>query len=184
MSVFKRILVFVGALIVLQFGASVIGGAIAGGITGTQVPTQDVAAAAMRAGVLFSIRYRPIIFALAFVLSAVLAFGFRFLTLLVSVPIAVLGFLGLQKISAVQEAQFNGLPVSNPFVSGARATPAASLIGRQVALTSPVTFNVRYGRATLPKGTMVTVLSETGDSVGVRAPDGNTLSVLRTQIQP
>ena len=203
MSAFKRILVFFGSFVLLRLAIFFVAGAvIASGVLHSPVAHRGPHLLWFHAALLFVIKYHPLINALCILFSALIAFGFRFLTLLFAVPVALAVFIWFQRFSAIQEARFGAFQFNKRLVAALEAdsaaptetpTPAGSPtpaprmqahVGDKVRLLSPVSVRVDYGAVTLPKGTVVTVVSEGQDALRVEAPNGWSASVPVTEVEP
>lgn len=189
MSYPKRILLFIGILTGLYFAIMIVGGAIAGAMAGAIETGPEAKTIEAQAGAAFDVACRPVVFAFSCALSALISFGFRRSTWLVGGPVALFGYMQLSSVGTVPDAkpETAHLPAAVPAVTPvAAATPARARTPavRRATLLSPVTVNLAYGKATLPKGTTVTVLSQNGSTARVVAPDGSTFSIPVTQIRP
>lgn len=94
MSFVKRLFVFIGILVVVYFGALILGAGITSGIAVAKTHDTVFGPGAVRlATAQFVDQYRSIFFGGAILVAALGAFGARVLTCLVAVPLAVGGFL-------------------------------------------------------------------------------------------
>ncbi len=179
MSFIPRLLIFFGLMLVLYFGTVMVGGGILGVQIGLRHASDPAATPqlAAKAAYEFAIHYRPIILAAAVVISAFIAFGLRWSTALISIPVAVLGFLWLRHSSATQPAPGGPTPKPGALVS----KPARA--GRQATLLRPLVITIPYGHATLPKGTVVTVLSDKEKMAIVEVPNNTAVKVPLTHLK-
>ncbi len=179
MSFIRRLLIFLALVIGLYFGTLI----LVGGILGLQIGLRHASDPAatpqlvMKESYEFAVHYRPIILAGAVVISAFIAFGLRWRTALISIPGAVLGFLWLRHSSAIQPAPGGPTPKPGAWVS----KPARA--GRQATLLRPLVITIPYGHATLPKGTVVTVLSDKEEMAIVEVPNGTAAKVPLTHLK-
>jgi hypothetical protein len=182
----KRILIFIGAALLLYFVVLVVGGAVVGGMAGAHAPNPAAGPRlAVQASAAFAFKYRPIAFAGAVVVGTLIAFGGRLIALICTAPIAIFGFLWLQKMGPTERTFLNNTPIFAKYglsVPGVTAPPRVAMSGRASLLT-PVTLRTTYGQVTLAKGSVVTILSENDGTATVKGPDGTPFIISLSQLQ-
>jgi len=180
MNALKRILLFVVCFFVIGFASCLIIGVIIGAIAvhdaGVAAHASGVGKSAARS---FGQHYMLHIWLGALVLSAAIAF--RWIGgLLATTLAAVLYFFTGGTISSPEPPQPDR-QASAP--ASPTVKPSTTVVGRSMTLATPITIDVPYGKAQIPAGTQVLVLSETGDNVRIRVSGSQTTFVPRTSLK-
>jgi hypothetical protein len=184
MNLFKRIVLFIGLCIALDVGMTVVGRGMASVVTESTTRNGILAPkAGIQAADQFDVDYQPMIFALSFIISALVAFGPRVVTLGISVPLALLGSMMLKDSKMIEEARMRVMQLGNLSNAAPSATPRELDAGDKVVLLAPIDMNISYGEVTMPRGTVATVVADAAGFVEVQSADGSTFFVPLTEVQ-
>jgi hypothetical protein len=127
------------------------------------------------AGLAFGARYNLLMVLASLVIASTIAFRSKGALIGGIVAIALSVVLDHSILRLVNLASLEAL-VRRWQDFGAEPEP---LTGRRMVLVSPLTVQSRYGKATIPAGTPVTVLRQEGDSVWINVLGGETTVVTR-----